>query len=338
MPENDVPPTTADAFEVLANEHRLDVLLALLSARERPDLPYPIGFAALHDETDVEYSSQLSYHLEELLDDFVEKDESGYALSVAGWAIASFVRSDVLDDHTVRDDIRATGECHRCGEAGLVGTYADYRFRLTCVACGEVHLRTAIRPPAVRGRTDRAILDVVDGYVRARTRLLAGGTCPQCYGEVEGALVDEPIPDLGDDALAPDASAVPDVRPGAHARVGKAAADPGGPGHEAPDGDPGHVRYCCRNCGHCVSMPPGRRAAVDAEVRAFFAERGAPLDAGHLWEYAFCVDQRHGAFRGRDRDAYHLELAHAGHSLYAEVDAEGGVTLSTTDPAALRLG
>lgn len=368
MPAEDVAQTTADAFEVLANEHRLDVLLALLRAQERTDLPYPIAFAALHDETGVDYSSQLSYHLEVLVPEFVEKRAAGYALTVAGAAIAWFVRSDVLDDHTVRDDIRAVGACYRCGEPALAGTYEDYQFHLDCEACGEPVLRTAIRPPAVRDRDDAEVLDVVDCYVRERTRLLAAETCPQCYGTVEGELVEGV---RGGDGLQNGDSHSHRVHDGdghshrvddgeshshrqdapVHARDSAqtdggsddgedAVADerPGLAGYFGGEGaGGGHVRYRCRDCGHVATMPAGRRAAVDPRVRRFFADRGVSLEEGRLWDYPFCVDQRHGRFRELDREAFLLELAADGSTIYAEVDANGSVETSTTDPSALTL-
>lgn len=346
VPSDDVAQPTADAFEVLANENRLDVLLALLRAQERPDLPYPIGFAALHDETAIDYSSQLSYHLEVLVDDFVEKRETGYALSVAGAAIAWFVRSEVLEDHRVREDVRAVGACYACGERALVGSYEDYQFRLDCEACGEAVLRTAIRPTAVRDRSDAEVLDVIDTYVRGRSRLLATGSCPQCFGRVDGTLVDGPTdadrtPGTVTGDRAPSAAGLDHTDNGVEGGRNRADTDGGDRRHDGFFGGAGAggttVRYRCRECGHSATMPAGRRALADPQVQRFFAERGASLDEGRLWDYPFAVDQGHGERRHGEGDGVVLELASEGSTLYVEVDADGGLATSTTDPSALRL-
>ena len=80
----DVDP--AEAFGVVANETRLDILEALWRAEDRP-----VAFSELHDSVEMRDSAQFNYHLQQLTDQFVAKTDDGYDLRHAG---AQVVRAE----------------------------------------------------------------------------------------------------------------------------------------------------------------------------------------------------------------------------------------------------
>jgi len=72
--DEDVPPE--DAFSLVANETRMDVLKALWEADG------PRSFSALRERVGVRDSGQFNYHLGKLVGHFVRKTADGYRLSL----------------------------------------------------------------------------------------------------------------------------------------------------------------------------------------------------------------------------------------------------------------
>jgi len=79
----------SEAFQTLASEVRVTVLVELLAA-ERAD-ETPLSFSALQSVADVDSSAGFAYHLRQLSGQFVRQREDGYTLTPAGRRAAELV-------------------------------------------------------------------------------------------------------------------------------------------------------------------------------------------------------------------------------------------------------
>jgi DNA-binding transcriptional ArsR family regulator len=90
----DLPPE--DAFALLANETRLEVLRVLRVATERGDgtagALTAVEFSDLFAAVGIDDTGNFSYHLEKLEGHFVKATEEGYVLTEEGVALLGLVR------------------------------------------------------------------------------------------------------------------------------------------------------------------------------------------------------------------------------------------------------
>jgi len=100
----------AEAFAVLGDETRLDILRTLADADE------PLAFSSLRERAGVRDSGRFSYHLRTLCEYFVRETPEGYELGHAGTRVldASGARSDGGADPD--SDSLESDECPVCGE------------------------------------------------------------------------------------------------------------------------------------------------------------------------------------------------------------------------------
>lgn len=89
----------SDAFQTLASDVRLAVLLHLLRARRRGDAP---SFSDLQAAVDSDSSARFAYHLRQLDGHFVRKTADGYELTPAGRRAAEAVLADEFTDNETR--------------------------------------------------------------------------------------------------------------------------------------------------------------------------------------------------------------------------------------------
>jgi hypothetical protein len=173
----------AEAFGVIANETRLDILEALWRAEERP-----VSFSALHDEVDMRDSAQFNYHLQQLTDQFVTKTDDGYDLRHAGAQVVRAVRAGTFTRQPDIDPFEVEGACTRCG-GGLEASYADEQFCIECIDCGKSHGEYEFPPGGLVDRTNEEIVTAFDERVRHLHCLAADGVCPSCAGRIHTEIV-----------------------------------------------------------------------------------------------------------------------------------------------------
>lgn len=80
-----------EAFQTLASEVRVSVLVELLRAERRSD--EPLSFSRLQSAVGADSSAGFAYHLRQLSGYFVRKTGSGYVLTAAGRRTAEAVVS-----------------------------------------------------------------------------------------------------------------------------------------------------------------------------------------------------------------------------------------------------
>ena len=177
----DVAP--AEAFGVVANETRLDILEALWRANERP-----INFSALHDAVEMRDSAQFNYHLQQLTGQFVAKTDDGYDLRHAGAQVVRAVRAGTFTRQPDIEPFEVEGACTRCG-GGLEARYGDEQFRIECVDCEKSHGEYEFPPGGLVDRTNEEVATAFDERVRHLHCLAADGVCPSCAGRIHTELV-----------------------------------------------------------------------------------------------------------------------------------------------------
>jgi len=86
-----------DAFAVLGNETRMEILRALGAADG------PLAFSTLRERVGVRDSGQFTYHLDELTGHFVERSDEGYRLRRAGERVIEAVLSGAVTEAPERE-------------------------------------------------------------------------------------------------------------------------------------------------------------------------------------------------------------------------------------------
>ncbi|MFC7249291.1 ArsR/SmtB family transcription factor [Halomicroarcula sp. GCM10025324] len=194
-------PHAVEAFKLLSDETRLAILLALWEHYDPHAEDNSVPFSTLYDRVNMGDSGTFTYHLDKLVDTFVEKTSDGYQLRNSGLTI---VRAIIAG--TGLEDARLTPteiprSCYHCG-ASVELSYKDDRLYQICTECeANVGPDSSERAPTgtlmvydnfnPAGLTHRAPADVFVAstieYHRAVT-LLIRGVCPECSGPVEESL------------------------------------------------------------------------------------------------------------------------------------------------------
>lgn len=195
-----------EAFELLGNETRLAIMLALWENidpfGEGLRDPYEgdaVTFSELQDAVGIRDSGRFTYHLHKLEDYFVEQTREGYKLLEAG---ERFVRTIVgiagLDEAAV-EPTEIDFRCPECGAPTAV-TYGNQKLYHVCTACegtyalGEKHPKGVLsawstNPSALRGRTTEEAFNAIgtQGTLHVMGQLSAG-ICHWCSGEIDPRL------------------------------------------------------------------------------------------------------------------------------------------------------
>ncbi|MWV40807.1 helix-turn-helix domain-containing protein [Natrialba sp. INN-245] len=195
-----------DAFAVLANETRFEIVRALweLYEPEDPanvvkfsnlyDADIGITFSELYEQVGYEDSGNFNYHLEQLTDHFVRRTESGYELTEAGFEVARSVVAGTVRERPRFDTVEIDERCPQCG-APVVVDYENHHVTASCSQCTGIWqdadgddgvLFTFPFPPTgLSDRTPEEAFHAVLGYNLQRIRSFVDGVCPDCSGEVD---------------------------------------------------------------------------------------------------------------------------------------------------------
>jgi hypothetical protein len=174
---------TMDAFEVLAEETRADVLRALAAhQRDHPDDP-TLSFSDLRERAGVADSGNFNYHLGKLDGRFVQKTGGGYALTPRGVRLAALAVAG-FEDPGFGDPEPVGSDCPACGEP----LYVSYDEGMVAVACGNDHVfpRSFMQPPGA-DRDPDDLARVASLLARQTAERVAAGVCPVCDGCVDVA-------------------------------------------------------------------------------------------------------------------------------------------------------
>lgn len=179
-----------EAFDLLSNEVRLDILRTLGEAMAGED-DAPLSFTDLQRRVGVEDNGRFNYHLTKLTGRLVAKREGGYELRPPGNNIYQAIVSGAYTDDGGTDPVAVDGEyCPYCGD-DAAAWYEDNHFHLGCCSCDNLVIRYPIPPASFdRGRPE-SLLTAGGTYILRDQTSMQQGLCPYCAGDVEGELTTE---------------------------------------------------------------------------------------------------------------------------------------------------
>lgn len=198
-----MPEPTADAFELLGNETRLAILLALWDAEDfRPfplnDSDTPVSFSELFDRVDHDVSSNFNYHLEKLEGQFVNKTDEGYELTASGLKLVRTIISGAGVDEKTVERTTIDWDCGLCGAPTAV-VYREGSVYHVCTNCegtttheeipGGVLNVVNLDPAGVDGRTAAELLAASGVKTDRHIRTMYQGLCGTCSGRVDARIL-----------------------------------------------------------------------------------------------------------------------------------------------------
>lgn len=195
------PIDSGEAFALLANETRIDILRVLGAANG------PLSFTALRERVGIQHGQEFPYHLDKLVGHFVGQRDGAYALRPAGRRVVEAVLSGTLTQDQSIERQAVDISCWYCGAPRIEMDYRSEIVTLYCTACGgsygssstsygastpagQDRLGAINFPPA--GVEDRAPAEVPQAALVRYMRELestAAGVCPRCAARVERTVV-----------------------------------------------------------------------------------------------------------------------------------------------------
>lgn len=177
-----------EAFDLLSDELRLDILRTLGETMADGDDEIPMPFSELQRRVGVEDNGRFNYHLTQLVGRFVEKIDGGYKLRPPGISVYQAIISGAYTDEADIEPARVEGQfCSECEAAGKAW-YEDSHFNLGCAECGKLIIHYPL-PPGSFDRDDPESMVAAGSAWFLRDQITADrGVCPYCAGAVNKRL------------------------------------------------------------------------------------------------------------------------------------------------------
>jgi DNA-binding transcriptional ArsR family regulator len=187
-----------EAFELLGNEMRLAILLALWDALEPFAKSNGVSFSELRERVGTPDSGQFNYHLNKLEGHFIKSTDEGYKLHPAGERVTRVVLGGSGLENPALEPTEIGMPCPRC-DASTVITYRDGRLFQLCTECGGNFGETDELPPgtlytwrlepaALANRTPEEVYAAASIGMLHRAVALIDGVCPECSGAIDTEL------------------------------------------------------------------------------------------------------------------------------------------------------
>ncbi len=192
-----------EAFGVLGNETRMDILRALAEADG------PLAFSELRDRVGIRQGAQFNYHLDKLVGHFVAKTDPGYALRQAGQRVIEAVLSGAVTEAPVVEPTEVEHSCPYCGAPNRV-SYHEERVERYCTECNGLYDPSApgrgpfrelagpeevgflgalsLPPAGVQNRTGSELLDAAFTWGYLEFLAMGSDVCPRCSGGVDHSI------------------------------------------------------------------------------------------------------------------------------------------------------
>lgn len=184
-----------DAFAVLGNETRLQILQVLSAADG------PLSYSALFDRIEYDDTANFTYHLEKLVGHFVRKTDRGYVPRLAGRRIVETIYSGIVTDTPVVERTGVDGSCMYCGSSMEMAYYDEVAVvycQEGCGRLGELGLAeewpisnrdivgyVSVPPAGVYDRTPTELLEAAGIWTIADVQTIVRGVCPRCAAPID---------------------------------------------------------------------------------------------------------------------------------------------------------
>ncbi|MEF8813561.1 MAG: hypothetical protein V5A55_07050 [Halovenus sp.] len=271
-----------EAFELLSNQTRLAILLALWESVEANDERHGVPFSELADRIDYDSPGNFNYHLKKLTGRYVRKTDRGYLPTEAGGNVIRAIRAGAITRDVSLGPFEIDDLCPYCD--GVVEVrYEDTHIVARCTecdgpfletSCGESRLVVSHRelPPA--GVQNRGPTAAVDAYLTRVGHLgfsMLAGTCPECASKPRVSTL-----------------VCPDHNSGAR-------------GCETC-GQPYHswTEMVCTHCKFGMGVPTRWLPIRNPRVGSFFQERGVDVTRGFSLELWSVLDEADEHVRSTD--------------------------------------
>ncbi|WP_158057853.1 winged helix-turn-helix domain-containing protein [Halorussus halophilus] len=179
--------TATEAFAILGNETRMEILRALWQSDE------PSSFAELRSDVAPDDKGNFNYHLGKLTDHFVKKTDDGYDLRFAGEQI---VRAVLTGTITSAPSVRPAETDERCAycDAPVEMGYTKDVISVRCTDCGGViggdfpdgtYMHYQFPPSGLADRTPEAAIDAAHVLYDSKIAPMMKGICPECASGID---------------------------------------------------------------------------------------------------------------------------------------------------------
>lgn len=180
----------AEAFRTLGDPTRIAVLRTFAEAVDEMEaspggsLP-ELSFSELYDRVEVDSTSRLSYHLDELDGTFLRRTDDGWKFTFAGESVTRLVLSEAYVGDVAFEPVATSGRCLNCGAEQLEARVDDCALLHRCRNCDAKMGGLSVTPAQVRGRDPEALLDSVKTTTVELFRQYRNGVCTECGGVVD---------------------------------------------------------------------------------------------------------------------------------------------------------
>lgn len=180
----------AEAFGVLSDPTRIAVLRTFaevieeMEASSNRGMP-ELSFSELYNRVEIDSTSRLSYHLDELDGSFLRRTEGGWRFTFAGEAVARLILSDAYVESVEFEPVATSGQCLNCGAENLEAQVDDCALIYVCRDCGGGMGGLPVTPAQVRSRDPESVLESVNITTAAAFRQYRNGVCTECGGVVD---------------------------------------------------------------------------------------------------------------------------------------------------------
>ncbi|WP_336360318.1 ArsR/SmtB family transcription factor [Haladaptatus sp. ZSTT2] len=252
--------TPAEAFSIIGNETRLEILQVLYEQQAEP----PMTFSELRKRIGMRDGSQFNYHLKKLEGPFIRKTDDGYAIRIAGCHVILTILEGTFTANPKIAPFETGGTCVACAGA-LYAEYTDEMVYVSCSSCELVHAMGMFPPGAVVTRTDHEVVSAFNHRNRHSFELSVKGMCSTCGGTVLKTLIRtfEEM-EVYNQELAPT---------------------------DFPGFDFG-MRYQCAQCNVWNYGTPGKHLLTHPAVVAFYHEHDIDLSTVPFWELDWVISNQ----------------------------------------------
>lgn len=189
--------TKNEAFHLLSDETRLEILQALWEGQDSADSS-PMRFADLRERISADDPGGIHYHLNKLTTHFVRHTEEGYELREAGKRIVRILLSGTAIDDPEIEPVEVDVSCWYC-DGQPEYSYRDGWRYLECTNCDArcvdtfppgVISKSEFPPSGLRDRTPNEINEADRIWGAHRRSSVMDGVCPECAGDMQITSID----------------------------------------------------------------------------------------------------------------------------------------------------
>ncbi|WP_255150191.1 helix-turn-helix domain-containing protein [Halorarius halobius] len=280
------PQSPGDAFALLGNEYRAEIIRTLGDAHGTEGPRPVLAFSELYDRADVDIAtSQFNYHLQKLVGPFLEGTDEGYRLRHGAVELYRTILAGTYIRDASLEPFPVGADCHYC-EAPIEARYDDRRLVIGCSACDREYSDTTA-PPSIGDGDRDALLARIDQYLRHRILAFSKGACSICANGLDTRLLPgEELAGAGANQL--------DV----------------------------FVHRSCDHCGAQQYMSVGLALLYDVDLVSFFNNRGLDVTETPIWELEFAMTDRHVDTVATEPTRLALRVERGGDELELVVDGD----------------